>query len=373
MAYHHTIPQKFLSRFHDLNEIVKTQMQMMISDIEMKRRSIGSTDGTGFDVKPIILRACGNIYTKYFSSRDFSTKNAKFQQWVQKVDSVFREFDQVYAADFLPFLLPLHGKNLKRFEKCLCEVKDFILENIIQDRREKWTEYNDVQLDYVDSLIDHVQRDAKPNMEWEIVMQTLIEIFGTFPGIGNLLMKIFGFIGAMPEVQQKIQTEIDGRADEKTSTGQSISIDLLDLNRMPYTEAVILESLRLISTPIIPHVANQTTSIGGYLIEKNSVIFLNNYNLNMSPELWDEPMAFKPERFIQNGRIVKPEHFIPFGTGKRSCLGAKLAPLITFSILANCMQNFSIHPPPNVTHKITIGLLAVPEKSYEMIFIERNK
>lgn len=92
----------------------------------------------------------------------------------------------------------------------------------------------------------------------------------------------------------------------------------------------------------------------------------------MSPELWDDPTAFKPERFIQNGHIVKPEHFLPFGTGKRSCVGIKMVKLISSSVLASCMQYFSIHPPPNVTHKVTIGSLVVPEKSYEMIFTERK-
>lgn len=375
MLNQHTFPRNFSTRFQHLNEIIKNQMQTFIGDIQANRCSVvgayTSPDTAAIEIKPIIMDACANIFTQYYCSRGFSSNNPKFQQMIKNYDTIFWEVNQGYAADFLPFLLPLHSKNLKRMENCAHDVRKFILENIIQDRMDTWTECNDGgQMDYVESLIDHVQRDAEPKMEWETALYALEDIIGGHSATGNFMVKVFGYIGALPEVQQKIQQEIDATLAKKR-TGKCNAIELSDRSQMPYTEAVIMEALRLIASPIVPHVASQDSTIGGYFIEKDSLIFLNNYNLNMSPELWHEPNAFKPERFIQNGHIYKPEHFLPFGAGRRSCMGYKMVQLISFSILASCMQHFSMRPPANVTHKVAVGSLAVPEKSYEMIFTER--
>lgn len=249
------------------------------------------------------------------------------------------------------------------------EIRQFILDNIIEDRCETWTASNE-QSDYVDSLVDHVTQNCEPKMEWETALFALEDILGGHSATGNFLVKVFGFIGQRPEVQRRIQAEVDATLTKKT-TGNTHCIELSDRNQMPYTEAVIMEALRLIASPIVPHVASQDSTIGGYLIEKDSLIFLNNYNLSMSAELWDEPNAFKPERFIQNGHIVKPDHFLPFGAGRRSCMGYKMVQFLSFSAIASCMQHFDMRPPTGVEHKVAVGSLAVPEKSYEMVFTER--
>lgn len=369
----YAVSQASSVRFDQLNEIIKAQMQTLINNIHAKRNASGinSVDPMPIEIKPIIMHACANIFTQYFCSRDFPSDNVKFQEMIRNCDSIFWELNQIHPVDFLPFLLPFYSDNFELKEKCGHEIHEFILEKIIEDRREKWTKDKNGQMDYVDSLIDHVQREAEPKMEWEDVLYGLDDILTAHAGIGNFLMKIFGFIGALPEVQQKIFDEVNTTLLTKC-TGTCNVIELSDRNHMPYTEAVIMESLRLIASPIIPHVANQTSSIGGYLIEKDSVIFLNHYDLCMSSELWDEPTAFKPERFIQNGKFVKPDHVLPFSAGQRSCLGANLTELISFSVVSICMQHFSMHPPANITHNVEVGTIAVPEKSYEMIFIDHS-
>lgn len=366
MLNQHSFPRNFSIRFQHLNEIIKNQMQTMIGDIQAKRLS---TD-KAIEIKPIIMETCANIFTQYYCSRAFTSSDAKFKKMIKNFDSIFWEVNQGYAADFLPFLLPFHNKNLKRMENCSHEIREFIMENIIEDRRETYTECIDGQNDYVESLIDHVERELEPKMEWETALFALEDILGGHSANGNFLVKIFGFIGQLPEVQQKIQQEIDNTLANKR-IGKCNIIELSDRHQMPYTEAVVMEALRLIASPIVPHVASQDSSIGGYLIEKDSLIFLNNYNLSMSPELWDEPEKFKPERFVQNGHVVKPDHFLPFGAGRRSCMGYKMIQFLSFSVIANCMSHFDMRPPANVTHKVTVGSLAVPEKSYELIFTER--
>ena len=88
----------------------------------------------------------------------------------------------------------------------------------------------------------------------------------------------------------------------------------------------------------------------------------------MSETLWENPTKFNPQRFLQNGRLVKPEHFIPFGNGVRSCMGYKLVQFLTFFILANLMKEFDISPRDNTSFKVPTGSLALPPNPYNFKF-----
>ncbi len=66
--------------------------------------------------------------------------------------------------------------------------------------------------------------------------------------------------------------------------------------------------------------------------------------------LWDEKVfpeaqKFKPERFIDSsGGLKKCEQLIPFGVGKRSCLGESLARMELFIMFVTIMQKFDFKP-----------------------------
>lgn len=101
------------------------------------------------------------------------------------------------------------------------------------------------------------------------------------------------------------------------------------------------------------------------------MIFMNNYDLSMSESLWEEPEKFKPERFVVDNRLVKPEHFLPFGGGRRSCMGYKMVQFVSFGILSRLLQNFTIQPIETEDYKVPIGSLALPKKSFAFKFAKR--
>jgi cytochrome P450 family 307 subfamily A len=107
-------------------------------------------------------------------------------------------------------------------------------------------------------------------------------------------------------------------------------------------------------------------------VKADTLLFLNNYDLNMSPELWHEPEKFEPSRFISNGRLLKPDHFIPFGIGRRSCMGYKMVQFLSFSIIGNLLNEFTICPLNNDEIKVSVGSLAVEENPYQFAFNLRN-
>lgn len=91
----------------------------------------------------------------------------------------------------------------------------------------------------------------------------------------------------------------------------------------------------------------------------------------MSTDLWTSPEEFIPDRFVQNGRLLKPEHFLPFGGGRRSCMGYKLVQYVSFAILASILKNFTITSVQKEDYTIPIGNLALPEMTYKFRFERR--
>lgn len=74
------------------------------------------------------------MFTSHFCSKSFAYTDPSFNKMVENFDEIFYEVNQGYAADFLPFLLPLHQRRLKKMSGYAHEIRDFINDNIIKNR-----------------------------------------------------------------------------------------------------------------------------------------------------------------------------------------------------------------------------------------------
>lgn len=95
---------------------------------------------------------------------------------------------------------------------------------------------------------------------------------------------------------------------------------LIFFHRLIYTEAVLMEIIRLSNVPPlgIAHRAIKTTTIGGKTIPKGAIVLTNLYGLHMDETYWKSSNEFIPERFInEDGKIKSHDkHYLPFGYGK---------------------------------------------------------
>jgi 26-hydroxylase len=66
----------------------------------------------------------------------------------------------------------------------------------------------------------------------------------------------------------------------------------------------------------------------------------------MDPTLWDKPQEFRPSRFVDaEGKVQIPPYFLPFGVGRRMCLGDVLARMELFLFFSSIMHRFEISLP----------------------------
>ncbi|CAG2174340.1 unnamed protein product, partial [Oppiella nova] len=197
--------------------------------------------------------------------------------------------------------------------------------------------------DFLELMLEHYVRNPS-SMSWSVCMYEIGDLVGGHSAVGNLLMRLIGFVALNPNVQNQLYIEAKNALKRRPNDEGIINLEHRPV--MPLTEASILETLRLTSSPIVPHVNKVDATLQDYDIEKGTMILFNTYYLNMSAEYWSDPQQFKPSRFVSSSgsvsHISKPDHFFPFSSGRRACLGYKMVQTITFTAIANLVLNFEI-------------------------------
>ena len=95
----------------------------------------------------------------------------------------------------------------------------------------------------------------------------------------------------------------------------------------------------------VPHFTTEKVQIGDYILPKGCGIFASLLNIMYDPNHFPDPHKLNPDRFINgDGKFQNDDHVIPFGLGKRYCLGQTLAEKEYFLFLVGILQKFDISP-----------------------------
>lgn len=87
-------------------------------------------------------------------------------------------------------------------------------------------------------------------------------------------------------------------------------------------------------------------NLNGYRIPKNAHVVPLLHTVHMDPNLWESPEEFKPCRFLSpEGKVTKPEFFMPFGVGRRMCLGDVLARMELFLFFSSILHINNVSVP----------------------------
>jgi cytochrome P450 len=135
---------------------------------------------------------------------------------------------------------------------------------------------------------------------------------------------------------------------------------LADVPKLPYTEMVLSESMRLY--PPAWAMGRQATAdieIGPYLLPKGTYFFFSQYIMQRTPEYFPDPLRFEPERFTPEAKAARPKFaYFPFGGGGRQCIGESFAWMEATLLTATIAQKWRLHLVPGqrieVQPKITL-------------------
>jgi len=330
----HTFPTAGGQLWQKLDEAVKAEMCHLVNALNKLTK-----DGKArVDMKDLLTKACSNIFNTYFCAVDrHSYDSVSHNHYIEAFDKVFWEVNNGRAVDFLPWLMPAMWKPLKDIKTWTHQVRDFVIKELVENERHQCENEKSLMQCFLDQ-VEKDQNDVEDDdvkITKDIALYAMEDILGGHCAVANITLRAMIDIATRSNVQNSLCQEL-----QDTLRGTEFSLAMKQ--NLSYTQATMLETVRMTCTPIVPHTSVRETSINGYPVAPNTVIFINNHYSNFSPELWEEPETYNPERFIVDGSFVKPVHFQPFSTGRRSCMGYKMVDTVMSSLLATIFSQFNL-------------------------------
>ncbi|KAK1340973.1 hypothetical protein QTO34_017373 [Cnephaeus nilssonii] len=187
--------------------------------------------------------------------------------------------------------------------------------------------------------------------------------------VSNTLSWALYELSRHPEVQTALHSEITAALGRGSNAHSSATV----LSQLPLLKAVLKEVLRLY--PVVPgnsRVPDKDIRVGDYIIPRNTLVTLCHYATSRDPAQFPEPNTFRPARWLGEGPAPHPFACLPFGFGKRSCMGRRLAELELQMALAQILTHFEVQPEPGAApiRPMTRTVL-VPERSINLQFVDR--
>lgn len=148
-----------------------------------------------------------------------------------------------------------------------------------------------------------------------------------------------------PQVESKLHAELDSVLGGRAPTHD-------DVSKLTYARMVVEESMRIY--PPVHTMAREAIgddTLVGERIPKGSAVMIVPWLLHRHVKLWENPGRFDPERFSPKASAARPRFaYLPFGGGKRICIGAAFALTEATVLLATLAQRYRLRVVPG--HKV---------------------
>ncbi|HVE68392.1 MAG TPA: cytochrome P450 [Solirubrobacteraceae bacterium] len=210
----------------------------------------------------------------------------------------------------------------KRFAELKART-DGAIGELIAERRAAGEEDGD---DVLSMLLAARHEDGSPMTAQELRDELMTLLVAGHETTASQLAWTFERLGREPRVRERLREEVEaGEGDD-------------------YLVATIQEAMR--RRPVLPNAAPRLTmrpvEVGGWEYPAGVCLVANSYLVHHDPDVYDEPYAFRPERFLEEPPGTYT--WIPFGGGRRRCLGASFAMLEMRVVLRAVVRHGGIAP-----------------------------
>ena len=236
---------------------------------------------------------------------------------------------------------------------------DMLIYTLIAQRRDDDRDYNDVL-----SMLMSAQSREDPDTK--LTEKQIHDHIMTFLAAGHettaiALVWTFYLLSQYPQVRIKLQDEI-----RSVLAGRDPTLE--DLNKLPYLDWVLDESMRLYPPAWLQmrSVAKES-EIDGVKLPIGTLLVLSQWVMHRLPEIWQDAEVFKPERWDPaNEQQIPLGAYFPFGGGPRTCIGMPLAQLEARIILASILQRYTPQPVPGYTPGFQPAITLRPKRHLEV-------
>ncbi|UJR20002.1 hypothetical protein I4U23_023136 [Adineta vaga] len=337
--------------------------------IESFMNKINDTNGEEFNIYALYKRMTMDVICGCAFGIDTDMQNDIDNVYMKKSIACFEiDIEKLFIvklSNVMPFLIPLLTQIFKigllvkkTIRKCISNTtfeNDDIpavwlierLEEVLKKRltsENKRTDLLQLMLDA--STQDEIKDDTSEELSSkklhsnEVVLNAFLFMLAGFETTSNALAFATFALATTPDVQNKLQMEIDEIWND--------DIDNLDYDiiaNMTYMDMFVREVLRMygISTQAINRESNASVNIGGHQIDKGCVILPDVYSIHYNADLWgpQDPNVFDPERHSVKRH---PLAYLSFGMGPRNCVGMRFALMELKMCLVRLLRLYTIQP-----------------------------
>jgi cytochrome P450 len=286
---------------------------------EVSLRHVAAWPAGPTDIHARFVALTRDIVLKTVFGTDTATEAAEavevFQtEFVRQIRTVRR---------VLPRWVPTRGR--RRIEAAVREL-DRDVARIVADRRA-----NGLGDDLLSRLIAATDEDGKPAFSDAQLRDEVVTLYLAGHETTALALTYAAWLLARhPEASARLRDEV---------RALSAPPGLADLGKLPWTSAVVDETLRLYPPawaigrePVVP------VEVGGYTIPAGDTVWAFPWAIHRDARFWPQPSAFRPERFLAQDPARHRFAFFPFGGGPRVCIGSHFARMEAVIALATVMR-----------------------------------
>lgn len=254
----------------------------------------------------------------------------------QTFKTVFRLIMDYFYLPFPPLSVPT-PRNLRL--KVALRTLDDAVYGIIYARREQQSG----PVDLLSMLLEAQDEETGERMNDRQVRDEIMTVLlaGQETSATTLTWTCY-LLSQHPDVEQRLSIELESALGGRPPTVE-------DLNKLPYTQMLIKEAMRLYPAAwSIPRHAIHEDEIGGYYIPANSLMWISLYAIHRHPGFWEDPEVFDPERFTSQREASRPRFaYFPFGGGPHLCIGNSFAMMETQLLIATIAQRYCLRMVPS--------------------------
>ncbi len=199
---------------------------------------------------------------------------------------------------------------------------DELISELIAERRADGAGRDDV----LTMLLAAEHEDGSPMSEQELRDELMTLLTAGHETTASQLSWAFAILAREPRVQDELIAEIEADEDNE------------------YLTATVREILR--RRPVLPNaeprLVKKEVEIGGWTFPPDVSLIANAYLLHHDPDIYPDPYAFRPERFV--GEQPGTYTWIPFGGGRRRCIGAAFASMEMRTVLRAVFEAARLEP-----------------------------
>ncbi|KAG8199014.1 hypothetical protein JTE90_001809 [Oedothorax gibbosus] len=248
----------------------------------------------------------------------------------------FFKYAQNPAVDFA-IVFPFVGSIMTFVTKNMTagQMTDLIVDNVNSAIEARKRDPSIKSVDILQLMLDSRENDSTGSelTDEEIIANAYIFLLAGYETTATALAFTFYLLIKHPEIQEKLYKEIQEAGDVNYNTVQNLQ----------YLDQVFSESLRYYPpvTGFVTRYCDADHQLGSYTVPKGSNVLAPVWDIHHDPDLWPDPWTFNPDRFSPDNKThLNSMAFLPFGAGRRNCVGARFAQLEAKLALFRLLKEF---------------------------------